>query len=151
MIKIISNIFIVISLVAPLSLLAENNSSDESATQSEFTCQKSQQESVVKRFMNADKTKELRTVQQLKPVLDPVYSKVQSLFKQHNKENAQNGEYVLFELGIEPNGQVSSICALVDKVNDNALTADLANLLKTTDFTSGDFRFQLLRYPASAK
>lgn len=151
MLKFILCVFVVVYLVTPLSLLAGNNNSGESATESEFTCQKSQQDLVVQRFMNADKRKELRSVRQLRPVLDPVYAKVQSIFKQHNADGSQNGKYVLFEMGIEPNGEVSSICVLVDKINDNGLTSDLAKLLKTTKFPSGDFRFQLLRYPASAK
>ena len=151
MLRIILNLFVVIFCVTPLTLFAANNNSGERATKSDFSCQKSQQDLLAKRFMSADKSKELRTVRQLRPVLDPVYAKVQSIFKQHKKDKSPNGEYVMFEMGIEPNGKVSSICALIDKVNDKELTSDLANLLKTTKFTSGDFRFQILRYPASAK
>lgn len=141
----------VIFAATPLTLLAGNNNSTENPTKSEFACKKSQEELVVKRFMNADKSKELRTVRQLRPILDPLYAKVQSIFNKHKVDKSQSGNYVLFEMGIEANGDISSICVLLDKVNNNALTSDLMNLLKTTKFTSGDFRFQLLRYPASAK
>ena len=144
-------IIVVISIIAPLTLSADNSKSGENASKSEFACQKSQQDLVVKRFMNADKTKELRTVRQLRPTLDTVYAKVQDIFKQHKGDKSQHGEYVMFEMGIEPNGEISSICVIVDKVNDSKLISDLANLLKTTKFASGDFRFQLLRYPASVK
>jgi len=151
MIKNYLYIIVVATFVIPLTLFADNNNSAESASTSEFACQKSQQDLVVKRFMNADKKKELRTVRQLRPTLDSVFAKVQAIFKQHKGDKSQNGEYVMFEMGIEPNGEISSICVLVDKVNNNMLISDLANLLNTTKFVPGDFRFQLLRYPAAAK
>lgn len=150
MVKIVLNTVGVLCLVAPITLLAGTTVSGKDVTKSELACQKSKQELVMKRFMNGDKSKELRDVRQLKTVLGPVYAEVQSIFKQHTGDRDLSGKYVLFEVAIEPKGEVSSLCVLIDKINDNALTNDLANLLKSVKFSSGDFRFQVIRYPASA-
>jgi len=150
MVKIILNTIGVISLVAPITLLAGTTASGKDVTQSDLACEKSKQELVMKRFMDDDKSKELRNVRQLKTDLDPLYAKVQSIFKQYKGNRDISGKLVLFEVAIEPTGEISSLCVLVDKINDKALTNDLANLFKTVKFSSGDYRFQVIRYPASA-